>query len=79
MFDSIKEWFKDEATVYAVLERIFQLNTLVGIFVGGSTLGLWGYYPEKFNVIAGGMIGVYSIYQIIYNKRKAIRKEAEKL
>ena len=76
---SLREWFKDEATVFAVLERIFQPNTLVGILVGGSTLGVWGYYPEKFSVIAGGLIGLYSVYQIIYNKRKAIRKEAENL
>lgn len=76
---SLKEWFKDETTVYAVLDRVFQLNTLVGILVGGSTLGVWGYYPEKFSVIAGGLIGLYSVYQIIYNKRKAIERAAEKL
>lgn len=76
---SLTEWFKDEATVYAVMDRIFQFNTLVGIFIGGATLGVWGYYPEKFNVIAGGLIGLYSVYQIIYNKRKAIRKAAEEL
>ena len=66
---TLSEWWKGVANKDAIIERIFQMNTLTAFLVGGSALGIWGYYPEKFQVYAGALLFVYSIYNIGANKK----------
>ncbi len=65
----ISEWWSGVVNKEAIVERIFQMNTLVAFLVGGASLGIWGYYPAKFETFAGLLIFLYSIYNLGANKK----------
>lgn len=64
-FDGVKNWWSTVANKDAVLDRIFNKETLYAIFIGGSTLGMWQMAPDKVNALTALFVSIWSIYKLV--------------
>ena len=74
----IKQWWEEEVNKEALLERIFQKSTLIGLFAGAALIG-WKISPIKVTPWIELLLLLYGLYKVGKNEKKTIRKAAEEL